>query len=541
MKKYKYLTALLINIATFAAQNAAKDFSLTSDIAYVDSDKDGLISLDEAYTIFDLYVNNSDHKLQNDLIKDVENTVIDLIGYLEGVSCSDVKGTSASKRFIELYYLNKFHPKSESNFGLPLGFSATDTTEKEVFIPIEKEQTAFFDRYFSVAAQLTSVTQQGFGIKIPNNLQEGATAITGDRESLVVASLPVSFNPWKNGVFNITPEYSGGNGVGNGIGFSGYPNALYGYPQTYPYLLRAQFQQSIQLTENKKALVSKIGFTLGKFVLQEVFDANPYSGDPKKDFLNFNHTMLSAWDAATTAYGFTYGGAGRVHFKNSQLNFALVTVNKEAGGNVPDWNLRQAHSINVQYVQNFSLGEKSGKIRALGFYNRAYTGNFSNFQVDSLGTNAYFNDSLKAYRGKYGFGADIDFPVTDDLGLFARYSWNDGHTESMGYTQADRAVNIGFTYAFARFHRPNDLLGVAASINELSPGHRNFLRNGGTGFMIGDGSLNYRDEVALEVFYRVNLIRYVDVGFNYQYIINSAYNYDRGNAHFLACRFNFEF
>jgi len=251
--------------------------------------------------------------------------------------------------------------------------------------------------------------------------------------------------------------------------------------------------------------------------------------------------MLSAWDAATTAYGFTYGGAFRLDFRNSQFNFAAVTVDKEAGGTKADWAVDKNYSLNLQYVQRFTLGSTAGSIRGLGFYNKSFCGAYDSFDVDTASQTAYFPDEVKANRAKYGFGLDMDLAFNENHGIFARYSWNDGNTESMGYTQADRAFNMGWVYSFGRIKRPNDALGICGSINELSERHQRFLEAGGTGFMLGDGSLDYDREMVAEVFYKINLIKNADITMDYQYVMNSAYNKSRGNVHFLGLRLDFSF
>jgi len=81
--------------------------------------------------------------------------------------------------------------------------------------------------------------------------------------------------------------------------------------------------------------------------------------------------MLSGWDASTTAYGYSYGIASSLVFRRSSLNFAAVTVNRDPGGAVTDWNIEKAHSFNLQYAQQYNLFNKLGTIRFLGFYNSA--------------------------------------------------------------------------------------------------------------------------------------------------------------------------
>ncbi|WP_317898028.1 carbohydrate porin [Aurantibacillus circumpalustris] len=522
-------------------------YKLPLTLKFIDQNKDEVLSLEEARYIFDLYFADQTRVIKTDLIIDIEFLLIDLISYLEGKNYEEVKQNQAAKRFIELYYATKFVNYEESNFGLvpnklifgkdTVGNAASLTTEKKE--EEEKEQTTLFDNYFSVGALVTAVYQNPIGYKKTD--ADSKTPFSWQKETLVVATIPINFTPWKGALFNATTEYAGGNGVGDGAGMAGYPNALLGYPQQYPYLLTALYNQEITLDTTEKKGLKGLEFKLGKFIIQDAFDGNAYSGDPRRDFLNFNHTMLSAWDAATTAYGFTYGGALKLRFKNSQINFAAVTVNKEGGGPDTDWEIKQGHSYNLQFAQKFNLGSKEGNIRCLGFYNKVFSGNYTNFITDSLTQESYFSDSLKSYAGKYGFGLDMDLALSEHAGLFARYSWNDGKTESMGYTQADQSINVGLTYSLGRFKRPNDLIGITASINDLSKGHRNYLANGGTGFMIGDGSLNYKSEMVGEIFFRTNIVKYVEVSFNYQYIMNAAYNKDRGNVHFLGWRLNFEF
>ena len=46
---------------------------------------------------------------------------------------------------------------------------------------------------------------------------------------------------------------------------------------------------------------------------------------------------------------------------------------------------------------------------------------------------------------KYGFAVGVEQPLGDggDTGLFARFGWNDGHTETFCYTEADWSLSLG--------------------------------------------------------------------------------------------------
>lgn len=177
----------------------------------------------------------------------------------------------------------------------------------------------------------------------------------------------------------------------------------------------------------------------------------------------------------------------------------------------------------------------------MGFLNSTKSGVYKNFEYDSLTATAFFSDSLKSYQKKYGFGVDADIAINENLALFARYSWNDGKSESWGYTQCDGSLNAGLYYKFGRFRRSDDGIGLCGSYNILSKDHRNFMKNGGSGFMIGDGTLTYAPEIVSEIYYTINVFEHCFLTFNYQYMLNPAYNKERGEANFFATRLHFEF
>jgi high affinity Mn2+ porin len=89
--------------------------------------------------------------------------------------------------------------------------------------------------------------------------------------------------------------------------------------------------------------------------------------------------------------------------------------------------------------------------------------------------------------------------------------------------------------------RANDAFGFGGVINGLSSSHRRFLAAGGLGLLIGDGALNYSEEKILETYYAISFTKSTTLSFNYQYIVNPAYNADRGPASIYATRLHAEF
>ncbi|MCE3226863.1 MAG: carbohydrate-selective porin OprB [Bacteroidetes bacterium] len=392
-------------------------------------------------------------------------------------------------------------------------------------------------RYVSISAQVITVYQKPFNFTSDKLAKNTAGKIAWKNEHMALFDLPLMITPWKNGEITITPEFTWGNAVGGSAGLGGFVNGVFGAVNPTPYIFKAQFSQKFE-NKNEKGFIKSVELTAGKIYIQEHFDLGTCSGDPNSDFLNFNHIMPAAWDVATSSFGYTYGTGIRINRKNDQLNFAAITVNKKPSTAETDWDIKNGHGLNLQYVRRFKLASCPASLRALTFYNRAYSGVYNQFKREALNNAVFFPSELKSYQVKYGFafGGDI---TLNNIGLFTRFSWNNGKSEAMHYTEADQSFNLGMVYRPEKFR--DNLLGIAASINALSNEHRFFLENGGAGFMMKAGIKEYDEETALEFFYRFHIMKNISATINYQFMFNPGYDKQNATADFLACRFNFSF
>src|SRR2546422_739347 len=105
-------------------------------------------------------------------------------------------------------------------------------------------------------------------------------------------------------------------------------------------------------------------------------------------------------------------------------------------------------------------------------------------------------------RIKYGFALSAEQEVADGMHGFLRAGWNDGEDESFAYTGIDDTVLVGFDAGRGR-HK----LGVAAVSSGISALHREYLRLGGEGFLLGDGTLRYGREDLVEAYYTMRAYR----------------------------------
>jgi high affinity Mn2+ porin len=170
---------------------------------------------------------------------------------------------------------------------------------------------------------------------------------------------------------------------------------------------------------------------------------------------------------------------------------------------------------------------RDGAIRVLGFLNKADMGNY--LQSIALNPTApNIESTRKNGRTKYGFVINMEQALTNNLGCFFRGSWNDGKNETWAFTEVDHSLSAGLSLTGASWHRNGDNIGLAYVTSGLSKAHREYLSDGGYGFMLGDGKLNYGWEQLTELYYSAELVRQrLFLTGAYQLLINPGYNRDR--------------
>jgi high affinity Mn2+ porin len=140
-------------------------------------------------------------------------------------------------------------------------------------------------------------------------------------------------------------------------------------------------------------------------------------------------------------------------------------------------------------------------------------------------------------KTKTGVGISYNQEMGKYTGIFVRAGWNDGKNETWAFTEIDNTLSIGISNDGAAWHRKGDTWGVAIASNGLSAAHRDYLKAGGYGFIIGDGQLSYDRETILETFYNFSIpVVFLTLTPDYQFVINPAYNKDRGPVHIVGLR-----
>jgi high affinity Mn2+ porin len=399
--------------------------------------------------------------------------------------------------------------------------------------------------------QMTTVTQTHGAFPSPyqgqNSLSPGFEIPTSFTSTLFVGR-----KLWSDAYFFANPEESMGSGLSGTHGIAGFPNGeIYRVddPSAKTNLSRLFFQQDFGLGGGKEQIeddlnqfaaekdVRRVSLVAGKFSLNDHFDGNSYSHDPRTQFLNWSLMDNGAWDYAADTRGYTWGIYSELHLEKWSLRLALVQVPKIANQLDMDGDIVHAHSGNLELEYRY----KTGVVRLLGYMNQARMGNYR--QSINLAINSGSPPDItqtEGYSTKYGFGLGFEHELTPELGIFSRIGWDDGATETWAFTEIDRTFSLGGVLKGISWHRPSDIVGLAFILNGLSKDHADYLSAGGVGFMVGDGALNYAPEQILEIYYRFKIIKEFAISPDFQFVRNPGYNADRGPVPIYALRAHFE-
>lgn len=403
--------------------------------------------------------------------------------------------------------------------------------------------------------QLTTVTQHKYRMHAPYT---GDNSLTGPSESATTLTATIfwGIKLWKDAAIYINPEIAGGSGISSAHGIAGFTNGeafRVGDPSPTVYLARGFFRQTFNLGAEKEYIgegandvyktrsTRYLNIVAGKFSIADYFDLNSYSHDPRSQFFNWSLMSNGAWDYPANVRGYTWGIVAEYATPQWAARAGTVLVPTTANGNTMETDYGKASSSVVEITKSIRLGNNPGTIRLLAFYTHTHMGNYQQ-AINQFPTNVDVTVTRQYGRTKYGYGINLEQGLGNDVGVFARASWNDGKNETWAFTEIDRSASAGLVVSGSNWRRAQDVWGVGSAVNGLSSDHRNYLAAGGYGFIIGDGQINYAPEWIIETYYKANLFSEAFfVTPNFQFVTNPAYNKDRGPAKVAGLRAHIEF
>jgi high affinity Mn2+ porin len=355
-------------------------------------------------------------------------------------------------------------------------------------------------------------------------------------------------------------QESAGHGIGEALGLAGETNLDVVRNPTLskaPYIARLMWHRIIPLSKETATSartpfslfstlpVRRLELRFGKFSLADFFDANAYGSDSTFQFMNWTADNGGTYDYAADTRGFTFGGMIEYHDRRWVARFAEGLMPKVANGINLDADVSRAHAENIEFeLHGAVLRHQEGVVRFLGFVNHANMGSYPE-AIDNFLAGITPKPDITAHplqtTIKYGFGVNFEQPLNDWMGVFGRWGWNEGRHESFAYTEVDETVEIGAGGNGKRWHRKFDRAGLVFISNGISRDHQQYLALGGSGFLLGDGRLNYGRENIIETYYTAHVWRGIYPALGMQHINNPGYNRDRGPVVVPTLRLHLEF
>ncbi len=417
-----------------------------------------------------------------------------------------------------------------------------------------------------VSGQANSIFQMHGHFHSP---YEGANSLRNifETKASEVATLYLGYqwhaNTRYNTDFIVDFENAGGRGISQALGLAGVTNVdVVRNPNlgSSPYLARGEIHQVIGITDEmidqergpfalaNRVPARRFEIRLGKMSMPDVMDLNSVGSDSHLQFTNWTIVNNGAWDYAADTRGYTVAGVLEYDDRAWSARYAIAAMPVVANGLDLDWAISRAHGQNWEFELRKGLFsaqlKRPGAARVLGYVNNAHMGNYRQSVQQFLAGKVAVPDILQTERFgavKYGFGLNTEQEVSDSLRLFARFGWNDDRNESFAYTEVAQTFQVGGDYKGNAWSRPNDKAGVAFVSNAIKRDHQNYLHYGGSGFLLGDGNLNYGRENILEWYYNAHLWRGFFAMVGGSSIADPGYNRDRGPLYVPSVRVHVDF
>jgi high affinity Mn2+ porin len=399
----------------------------------------------------------------------------------------------------------------------------------------------------------------GQGYRAFRSPYEGPNSLSGANQFRNTGSgtAYIGVRPWEGGEFYLNPELMQGFGLSDVHGVGGIPNGE-AQKSNFPIprfnmarmFLRQTFglggeQETIEDGPNQlpgKKDISRITVTVGKFAIPDIFNGNFYANDPRANFLNWNMYGGGSYDWNMDKLSWAWGAIVDFNQKNWAARVGYTLLSVESNANMFDTHIPDRGQYLAELELRYALFSQPGKFRLMGWFNRGNIGSYSAALAMPVTTPNFPDITLtRQIRTNYGFVANIEQAITDDVGIFSRATWSPGLVEIMGWTDCSNSLSLGTVLKGTSWGRPDDRIGIAGLVEGLSPDARAYFAAGGLGITLGDGALNYRPERVLEAYYLIGLNKSTALTFDYQYFVNPGYNADRGPVSIYAARFHAEF
>lgn len=227
----------------------------------------------------------------------------------------------------------------------------------------------------------------------------------------------------------------------------------------------------------------KLTLTGGKLYVPSYIDNNAVANYEVSQFLNYS--FCNAPNMAYPVYPFGLR-AGYAITDDLYLNLAIYDGDSEWGEDAADQTFKSA-----QLAYAADINGLAGNYRLYGWHT-----NLDNAELK--------NASGKTKQVNFGIGTSIDQQVSDNVTLFARYSWADP-----GVSAIEHAVSGGFQVEGDLWNRADDYVGFGYAANYL-------------GDQYEKGGYQNHTEGVMEIYYNYYVNEHLTISPDLQLIWNPA-------------------
>jgi high affinity Mn2+ porin len=448
-------------------------------------------------------------------------------------------------RYDSLYDLHRFRVGLNYHFGAAAGGDRQESDDQG-------------PGSWEIHGQTTFIFQ---GYPPFNSPYEGANSLPGagqSRETWTTSAF-LGVRLWQGAELYYNPELLQGFGLADTVGAAGFPNGE-AQKSSFPFprynTSRLFLRQEVGLGGSAETVpgeygqlsgtkdVSRVSVQVGKFSVHDLFDTNDYAEDARVDFLNWSIWAAGAFDYPADRLGLTWGLTAEFNQERWAARVGYFLVGNEPNANVFDMNLLSRGGYVGELELRYEPYGKKGIARFGSWLTSTFAGSYNDATALAVAMGVPASNTIaqtRQGRTKYGFYLNLQQEITDDLGAFGRFSWNDGRSEISAFTDIDRSLSLGLQLKGAGWGRAEDRIGLAGAWNTISTDHSRFVGAGGLGVLIGDGRLSYAAENVVEAFYAFQMTKGLTATADYQLLVNPAYNADRGPVHVFSGRLSARF
>jgi high affinity Mn2+ porin len=303
----------------------------------------------------------------------------------------------------------------------------------------------------------------------------------------------------------------------------------------------------------------RLVFVAGNFSVLDFFDTNAFDVDPRQGFLSLGFLTYAAYDFASDARGYSYGGVGEIHWDDWAVRVGRITPPKQPNQLPIDFRLFKYYGDQIEAEHKHSIRGQEGMVRVLAFRNHENMGRFSD-AIAAFETNPEENATTctgfnygsqnagapdlcwaRKPNVKKGIGGFAEQYIGHDIGVFGRGMYADGKTEVYAYTSTDRSATAGVLAKGTSWSRPKDLAGIGGYLGWISNVHAKYLGMGGVDGFVGDGAITADAEESLDLFYSAAFGKVYWLSGDYQHIVHPGFNSARGPVNVFTVRIHGEF